>query len=254
MEKLYSVYVHINKITGGMYFGITSQTCRSRWRDGRGYSGQYFGKIIKEYGWKNFDHVILKEDVSEKEAEEMEQRLIAKYNTLDENFGYNKSKGRQASSPQLSKKVFAYTLTGEFIGEFSSQGEAEKATGCRRDAIGRVCKREHSFTVGNYTFSSTPLTKEEVLQKVAKKEEIVVLNRKSIGERGKKSLSQPIYQLDKDIYEIIQEYPSQQEASRQLGIDQKGIFHAIRNHWCCRRYRWIKKLDYDNMGGYKVES
>ena len=38
MEKTYTVYAHINKITGGIYFGITCMTVESRWRYGKGYS------------------------------------------------------------------------------------------------------------------------------------------------------------------------------------------------------------------------
>lgn len=253
MEKTYTVYAHINKITGGIYFGITCMTVESRWRCGKGYSHQYFGKIIKEYGWNNFDHVILKEDVPEKEAEEMEQRLIAKYNTLDENFGYNKSKGRQSSSPQLSKKVFAYTLEGEFVGEFSSQGEAEKATGCRRDMIRKVCRGER-YSISNFTFSYKELTKEDVFLRLKQKEEALIKRQEKAVNSTKKSSSQPVYQLDKNTYEIIQEFPSQWEASRQLNINQKCISYAIQKKQCYKGFRWIKKLDYDNMGGYKVES
>lgn len=252
MERKYCVYVHINKITGGMYFGITCQLAQSRWRGGNGYSEQYFGKIIKQFGWENFDHIILKDNLSEQEAEEEEQFLIAKYNTTDENFGYNKSKGRQSSSPQLSKKVYRYSLNGDFIGEFESQGEAEKVTGCRRDTIGRICKGEF-FASKEFTFSYFPLTKEQIQQRLEERNESILKNKQQIGERSKKVNSQPIYQLNKDTGEIIKEFPSQQEAARALGIDQKNISVAIQKHHCSHGFKWVKKDDYINMEENKAE-
>ena len=67
----YSVYMHINKINGKKYIGITSQRPKSRWHNGKGYAQQRrFYSAIKSYGWDNFEHIILFNGLTKKEAEE----------------------------------------------------------------------------------------------------------------------------------------------------------------------------------------
>lgn len=49
---MYSIYVHINKLNHKMYFGITKQNPKRRFRDGEGYkSCTKFYKAIQKYGW-----------------------------------------------------------------------------------------------------------------------------------------------------------------------------------------------------------
>ena len=87
---MFIVYMHVNKINQKKYIGITSQKPEHRWGPkGCHYSSQYFAKAIKKYGWDNFDHFILCEDLEEDEAKEMEIALIAKHNANDSDFGYN---------------------------------------------------------------------------------------------------------------------------------------------------------------------
>lgn len=58
---MYSIYVHINKLNHKMYFGITKQNPKRRFRDGEGYkSCTKFYKAIQKYGWDNFEHIIIK--------------------------------------------------------------------------------------------------------------------------------------------------------------------------------------------------
>lgn len=53
----YTVYVHVNKINGKMYVGITSQTVEQRWRQGKGYKHcVFFYRAIEKYGWDGFEH------------------------------------------------------------------------------------------------------------------------------------------------------------------------------------------------------
>lgn len=94
-EKLYTVYMHINKINDKKYIGITSQTPEVRWgSNGSGYAGcTVFYNAIKKYGWNNFEHIILFNNLEQEDACNKEIELIKAYNTTDRSCGYNISEG-----------------------------------------------------------------------------------------------------------------------------------------------------------------
>lgn len=90
MKTIYCVYVHTNQQNNKKYIGITCQQPAYRWSNGSGYKTQAkFYNAIKKYGWENFTHEILLENLTETEAKEKEVELIDKYKTIDPNFGYN---------------------------------------------------------------------------------------------------------------------------------------------------------------------
>jgi hypothetical protein len=93
--------MHVNKINGKKYIGITSKQIEQRWgKNGSGYRGStYFYNAINKYGWNNFDHLIIKERLSEQEAKEMEIDLINKYNSTNSKNGYNLMNGGQGNIP-----------------------------------------------------------------------------------------------------------------------------------------------------------
>lgn len=92
MDENYFVYMHISP-SGKRYIGIT-RNCIRRWRNGFGYQrNQYFYSAIKKYGWNNFEHIIIAENLSLLDAEKMEIELIEKYKTNEKEFGYNHAKG-----------------------------------------------------------------------------------------------------------------------------------------------------------------
>lgn len=97
-ENNYTVYMHKNKINGKVYIGITKTKPKYRWNNGKGYNNQYFKKAINKYGWNNFEHIILFQKLTQKEAEQKEKQLIAYYNSTDKNYGYNISKGGMVNS------------------------------------------------------------------------------------------------------------------------------------------------------------
>lgn len=106
-ESIYSVYIHTNKINGMKYVGCTGIDPQKRWKYGYGYSnGQTkFFNAIKEFGWNNFDHEIIKTNLSKEEALELEEKLI-KENNIVEN-GYNSAFGGKHNylSVQSKKKL-----------------------------------------------------------------------------------------------------------------------------------------------------
>ena len=92
-KKKYSVYCHTTP-NGKKYIGITSKPPKKRWLNGRGYQGnRHFMGAIRKYGWENIKHEVLISGLSESEAKNEEKRLIALYDTTDQNKGYNLTHG-----------------------------------------------------------------------------------------------------------------------------------------------------------------
>ena len=94
-EKLWKVYVHKNNINGKRYVGITSKSKpEHRWNSGRGYKeNPHFISAIEKYGWNNFEHIILYDNLTEIDAKSMECALIKEWKTQDTRYGYNMTSG-----------------------------------------------------------------------------------------------------------------------------------------------------------------
>lgn len=95
MSLTYCVYIHINKLNNKKYIG---QTCQNppekRWANGKGYSNNdYFNNAIRKYGWDNFNHVILKNNLSLDMANMWEEFYIRFFRTTDKKYGYNRKFG-----------------------------------------------------------------------------------------------------------------------------------------------------------------
>lgn len=68
---MYTVYQHKNKINGKVYIGITKQAPEERWNNGKKYkSSPHFYAAIQKYGWDNFEHNILFQNLTKEETRE----------------------------------------------------------------------------------------------------------------------------------------------------------------------------------------
>ena len=102
MNDKYTVYIHISP-SNKKYIGITSQNVKKRWQNGYGYkTNKYFWRAIQKYGWDNFEHEILFENLTVDEAKEKEIELIKLYNTSRPT-GYNLTFG----GDNISEKIFS---------------------------------------------------------------------------------------------------------------------------------------------------
>lgn len=91
---MYTIYCHTNKSNGKKYVGVTSQPIKKRWNNGEGYQhSTYFYNAIKKYGWDNFEHEILCENLPKETAEKLEKDYIALFKTTDSKYGYNIESG-----------------------------------------------------------------------------------------------------------------------------------------------------------------
>lgn len=91
---MYTVYKHTAP-NGKVYIGITKQRPERRWgKGGRGYKeNDYFYRAIQKYGWDNFKHEIIAENLTEEEAGLMEIDLISQHRSVDRSCGYNRHAG-----------------------------------------------------------------------------------------------------------------------------------------------------------------
>lgn len=121
--KGYKVYVHVNKINGKRYVGVTNGDPEKRWQNGQGYyRNKHFSDAIKRYGWPSFDHLIVGDGLTKEEALSMEQRLIGEYGTQDKTKGYNITSGGEHfnHSPE-SRRLMSERRTGKGRHKFSEE-------------------------------------------------------------------------------------------------------------------------------------
>ena len=96
VTEKYIVYKHTSP-SDKVYIGITKNNPEYRWKRGDGYRTQkIFYRAIKKYGWDNFAHEILFENLSHEEACNKEIELIKYYKSLKKS--YNKTDGGDGCS------------------------------------------------------------------------------------------------------------------------------------------------------------
>lgn len=199
---MYTVYQHKNKINGKVYIGITAQLPEKRWRHGEGYkSSPHFYAAIQKYGWDNFEHNILFQDLTKEEACKKEQELIAKYNAMDRNYGYNSTSGGDAFvMNEETKQKISQSMMGNKngLGHPCSEEKKKKISEAQK---GRCLTEEHK----------------QKLSEAAKKRHTPCSEQARENIR-KASHKKPVYceELDK-VFESVQ------ECGRQLGIPATSI-------------------------------
>ena len=124
---MYVIYMHRNKINGKVYIGQTGQKPSYRWKvGGKGYETCcLMWKAIQKYGWDNFEHIILKENLSLEEANFYEEYYIKIFNSRDKKFGYNiRQGGNNSVMSESTKQKLSYKLSKEnhpFYGKHHSE-------------------------------------------------------------------------------------------------------------------------------------
>lgn len=91
---MYTVYCHTNKLNGKRYVGITKKKPERRWQNGTAYAhNEYFYNAILKHGWEEFSHEILFTGLTKQKAEQIEKRLIKKWELTNRSRGYNIESG-----------------------------------------------------------------------------------------------------------------------------------------------------------------
>lgn len=114
---MYCIYLHRNKINNKVYIGQTKfgDNSNKRWQNGNGYKENIsFYYDIQKYGWNNFEHIILENNLTLDESNKLEKQYILYYNSTNPSVGYNtmpgggKSEKIQGPSDALNSFISLY--------------------------------------------------------------------------------------------------------------------------------------------------
>jgi len=121
------IYMIRNKVNDKKYIGQTTQTLKERciWSEdslnGKYYYNLHLCNSIKKYGIKKFDRKVLDIGFNQEELDRKEEFYIQKYNTMDQDLGYNLKHGgsrgklSRNSKKKLSQSNTIYPLSKEYL-------------------------------------------------------------------------------------------------------------------------------------------
>lgn len=204
----YKVYVHIAP-NGKLYFGITHMPVSHRWRkDGTGYrQSVLFWRVIQKYGWDNFQHIILMENLSEQVACECEKYLIAKYRTTNSKYGYNLCAGGEGTLG------IHFKHSEEAKRKISDAGKGRIISDWHKQRISEIHKGMHH----------TRETREHLSKTISKRYEDDITYRKRIADTVKQRWQEGAYANRKS--HIVSEEHRKHLSEAGKRSRPKGSFH-----------------------------
>lgn len=102
---MHSVYI-LTVPDGRKYVGTTSMPVKRRWNHGNGYRFcSALWDVICELGWDAIDKEVIGESFTEDEASNLEQNLIAEYQTTNPSFGFNREAGGLRSNKIIPEPI-----------------------------------------------------------------------------------------------------------------------------------------------------
>lgn len=125
----YKVYCYVFP-SGKRYVGQTKTSLAERsGPGGKNYEGCIkFWNAIQKYGWENLIPIILADNLSKEQADELEIKYIKEFRTTDIRHGYNMKTGGHHSPPAGGGYWAGKTLTEEHKRAISRAGTGRKHT------------------------------------------------------------------------------------------------------------------------------
>lgn len=228
--ETYCVYKHTSP-SGKVYIGMTKQSPEARWKNGFGYaSSKHFYNAITKYGWDNFSHEIIIDNLSVEEACHYEKLFIKFYHSTDRRYGYNCKDGgldtnalTEESRKKLSQSMKAFYAS-----------HPEKREEIRRRVLGYKHTEETKEKMRNchkhHPEHLTDEWKKNIGEANRKKHDNAAYH-EQVSDRCRKNgmmASLPVEQLSLD-GKLIARYPSGRAAERATGIKNGNISS------CCRK-------------------
>lgn len=214
----YKVYCHTSP-NNKKYVGISINP-EKRWAKGKGYIKNYrFYPDIQKYGWDNFIHEILFENLSLEEAKEMEQELIKAWNLIDPQYGYNLTEGGDGGFSEQSR----YLMSKVRKGNTNAKGQIHTAE--NRKQISESLKKyyaEHPKPKMQLNLDDP-----ETQAIIKRRQEQTHLNRSRSTSGANNPSAKAIIQYDLK-GNILNTFPYAKMAATQFNIDLSSIIK------CCR--------------------
>lgn len=165
-------------------------------------SSPYFYSAIQKYGWDNFEHIILFENLTKEQACIKEQELIAHFNSANREFGYNATSGGEIfilNEDARRKKSISMLGNKNGLGHPCSDEKKEKISKAQR---GRQLTKQHK-----------------------EKLSIAATQRKVPCSKEKREKLSQNYPHKKKIYcrELDKVFDSVQQCGKELGIPATNI-------------------------------
>lgn len=221
---MYIIYRHTSP-SGKSYIGLTSRKPEERWKNGAGYRPSHHGKFykaIKKYGWNNFEHIIIEENIlTLKEAKQREIYWISYFNSYQH--GYNSTPGGDGGHRWTIKQK--ERLRKRCLGKKVSEETKKKLSEALKKRWANVTKKDKEKPVEKTVRTSWNKGKhhsDETKEKIKQKN----LNREYKDEWSDK-LRKPILQCNLD-GEVIARFKGMGVAERATGIPERNISNVCR--------------------------
>jgi len=242
--KKYFIYGHRNKINGKWYIGQTSKKKpESRYglngsnylrsKNKKTFDQEKFANAILKYGWENFEHIILEENVNEADVDSKERFWIEQKDSIKN--GYNSSIGGQKNHGLSNeiRKQFSETRKGA-----GNPMYGKKLSDETKQYLSRIRSGRNSPMFGTHL-------SEETKRKISEsKKNLSLETRKNISNAkiGNTFRRKAVLQLDLD-GNFIKEFPSALAASKEF-----NAFNGSNIVACCNNK---KKKAYGFKWKYK---
>ena len=217
-----SIYCHISP-KGKKYIGISLNPVK-RWRNGKGYAhNQDLANDIQKYGWDNFAHLIIADNLSVAEAKRLEAKLIKTLDLQNEQKGYNIRDGGNGAMAVRSREKMSMARAGrnfckgKKLSDLTKEKISKSLSAFYQTHIGTMAGKHHD-----------EITKAKLSKRTFSDETRKLMSKNHADFTGAKNPSAKAVTQYSKTGEKVNEYAYAKLAADNLNLDLSSIIK------CCR--------------------